>query len=168
MGARVCGPARADNSRVLSGNREAGEEYDTGGGEKSYDWRGKKFVFRELWRRRHEGRSAPHHTGKSRTISCFAADFGDPPADADEQKSPVVEKLGRLAFEGVAYELEDPSQEEECKRCHPQMVVEKNSGCKNGQRYEDQRNAEGVADAIDRVLVTGRVLRDPLLGGAVA
>lgn len=35
-------------------------------------------------------------------------------------------------------------------------------------RNKNKRNTEGVADAIERVLMTGRILRNPLLAGAFA
>ena len=43
--------------------------------------------------------------------SGFAVDLGPPPADAYEQETPVGKKLRRLAFEGMADELENPSQD---------------------------------------------------------
>ena len=56
--------------------------------------------------------------------SGFAVDFSPPPADADEQKTPVMEKFRRLALEGVADELENPSNEEQSERIQPQAVKE--------------------------------------------
>ena len=78
-----------------------------------------------------------------------------------------MEEFRRLALEGMAYKLEHPSDEEERERIQPQ-AVEENAGDKNCARQQDGRDAERVADAIDRVLVTGAVLRDPLLVGASA
>jgi hypothetical protein len=40
-------------------------------------------------------------------------DLGPPPADADEQESPVLEEFWRLALEGVADELENPSDDKQ-------------------------------------------------------
>jgi hypothetical protein len=40
-------------------------------------------------------------------------DLGPPPADADEQKTPVAKEFRGLAFEGVADELENPSEQEQ-------------------------------------------------------
>ena len=51
------------------------------------------------------GAPAPHTLG-------FALDLGPPPADAYEEETPVTEEFWRLAFEGVADELEKPSEEE--------------------------------------------------------
>ena len=49
---------------------------------------------------------APAHTLR------FAVDLGPPPADADEEESPVAQEFWRLALESVADELEDPSDHE--------------------------------------------------------
>ena len=61
-----------------------------------------------------------------------AADFSPPPADADEEESPVVEELGLFAFEGVADELEDPSDEEKGQGVGPEAMDEE-AGCKNSR-----------------------------------
>src|SRR5690606_36954411 len=37
------------------------------------------------------------------------ADFHQPPAEAHEQETPVLEELRRLAFEGMPDELQDPA-----------------------------------------------------------
>lgn len=83
-----------------------------------------------------------------------------------------MEEFGRLAFKGVADELEDPSDYEKCEREEPDSdgpeAMEEESGDRDCERDQDGRNAEGVAEAIDGVLVAGGVLRDPLLVGAVA
>jgi hypothetical protein len=50
---------------------------------------------------------------RSRWPSGFALDLGPPPAEADEEESPVAEELRGLAFEGVADELEKPSKDEQ-------------------------------------------------------
>ena len=98
---------------------------------------------------------------------CFAVDLGPPPADADEQESPVAEELRGLAFEGVADELEDPSHEEQAEAVGPEAMQEEARG-KYRDRDQNQRNAQGVADAVHRMLVTAGILRDPLLAAAVA
>src|ERR1700687_3114774 len=97
-----------------------------------------------------------------RGSSGFAVDLGPPPADADEQESPVAEEFGRLAFKGVADELEDPSDCEQRQRVKPQPMIEK-SDEEDPNRNKNGRNAKGVAEAIDGMLVTARVSRDPLL-----
>ena len=58
------------------------------------------------------GRGRPPHTAPHTTLG-FAVDLGPPPADADEEETPVAEEFRRLAFEGVSDELEDPSQEKQ-------------------------------------------------------
>ena len=78
-----------------------------------------------------------------------------------------MKEFGWLAFKGVADELEDPSDHEQSQRVGPQ-AMEEDAGEKNGDRDHNRRNAEGVADAIDGVLVAAGVLRDPLFAGAVA
>jgi hypothetical protein len=98
---------------------------------------------------------------------CPPANLCPPPADAYEQKSPVGKKFRRLAFEGVADELKDPSHDEKRQRIVPEPMLE-DAGYKNRDRDEDQWNAKGVAKAIHRMLMAGGVLRDPLLAAAVA
>ena len=93
-------------------------------------------------------------------------DFGPPPADANKEKAPVVEELRRLAFEGVADELEDPANHEQRKSVEPKAMYE-GGGDKDGDRKKNERNAEGVAETIYRMLVAGGVLRDPLLARAI-
>ena len=99
--------------------------------------------------------------------SGFAVDLGPPPADADEQETPVVEEFRRLALEGMADELENPSDEEQRQRVRPQAVVE-DADNKKWDREQDGRNAQRVTHAVHRMLMTGAVLRDPLLVGASA
>ena len=99
--------------------------------------------------------------------SGLSVDLGPPPADADEEESPVAEEFGWFAFEGVADELENPSDREESQGVEPQVMKEEASG-EDCDREQDRWYAESVAEAIDRMLVAGRVLRDPLLAGAVA
>jgi hypothetical protein len=43
-------------------------------------------------------------------------DLSPPPPHPDKQETPVVEKFRRLALEGVANELEQPSDEEQGER----------------------------------------------------
>ena len=78
-----------------------------------------------------------------------------------------MKELGRLAFKGVTDELEDPSDDEQCGCINPQGVKEK-SGDENRDGHKYGGNAEGMAEAIDGMLMAGRVLRDPLVAGAVA
>jgi len=94
-------------------------------------------------------------------------DLCPPPADADEQETPIVEEFRRLALESVADELENPSCKKQSQRVQPQ-AVEEDAGYKKRDREQDGRNAQRVTDAVHRMLMTGAVLRDPLLVGASA
>jgi hypothetical protein len=76
-----------------------------------------------------------------------------------------VEELRRLALKGVADKLKNPSDEEQRQPIQPQPV-EENAGDKNWSRKQDDRNAQRVTHPIYRMLMTGAVLRDPLLVGA--
>lgn len=100
-------------------------------------------------------------------MSDFAAHFCRPPARAYQQESPVGKEFRGLAFESVADELEDPSHDEESKCDGPEAVNEDGQD-EEGERKHDQRDADGVADAVDRILMAGGILRDPLVPGAVA
>jgi len=86
-----------------------------------------------------DAREMGHPAGRSgrptqtaHTMSGFAVDFGPPPADADEEEAPVAEKFGGLAFEGVADELEDPSDDEEREGVEPE-AMEEEAGDGDGQ-----------------------------------
>ena len=92
----------------------------------------------------------------------LAVNFGPPPADADEEKAPVAEELRWLALEGVADELEDPSQDKQSERIEPEPMHE-DAGDKNWDREQDSRDAQGMAGSVDGVLMAGGVLGDPLL-----
>jgi len=56
--------------------------------------------------------------------SGFALDLGPPPADTDEQETPILEEFRGLAFEGMSDELEDPSKYEQSERIGPQGMEE--------------------------------------------
>src|SRR5574340_630990 len=99
--------------------------------------------------------------------SALAAQFGEPPAQPDEKEAVVFEEFRRLAFEGVADELENPAPHEHGQGQDPQPRHEQR-GHEQGQRKRDQRNADGVAEAVDRMAMAGGVLRDPLLAAALA
>jgi len=94
-------------------------------------------------------------------------DLRPPPPHPHKQKPPVVEELRGLAFESVADELEHPSDQEQSEPVQPQSV-EEDAGHKNRKRKQNGRNAQRVAQAVHRMLMTGTVLRDPLLVGAFA
>ena len=78
-----------------------------------------------------------------------------------------MEEFRRLAFKSVTDELKDPSEDEQRQRELPEAVEEKSAG-KDGSREQNRGNAESVAQPVDRVLVAGRVLGDPLLAAASA
>jgi hypothetical protein len=99
--------------------------------------------------------------------SGFAVDLGPPPAGTNEQETPVMEEFRGLAFEGVADELENPSEEKKSERVGPE-AVEEGAGKKKREREQDGRNAQGVAEPVHGMLVTGGVLGYPLVVGAVA
>jgi hypothetical protein len=94
-------------------------------------------------------------------------DLGPPPADPDKQEAPIMKELWRLAFEGVADKLENPSDQEERKSVNPQMMKE-DTGEKKCGREQDGGNAQRVAETIYWMLMAGAVLRDPFLVGASA
>ena len=95
------------------------------------------------------------------------SDFRQPPADSYEEEAPIVEEFWRLAFEGVADELENPSEEEKKDGVKPE-AMKKDARDKEGYGNKDGGDAERVAGAIDGVLMTGGVLGNPLFIGAVA
>ena len=78
-----------------------------------------------------------------------------------------MEEFGRLAFEGVADELENPSEEEQEGGINPETMKE-DARDEEGYRNQDGGDAQRVAGAVDGVLMAARVLGDPLLIGAVA
>ena len=78
-----------------------------------------------------------------------------------------MEEFWGLAFEGVADELENPSDREKCRGVKPEAMVEETSD-EDPDGNQNRRNTERVAGAIDGMLVAARVLRDPLFTGAVA
>ena len=90
-----------------------------------------------------------------------------PPADAHKQKSPVLQKLRRLAFERVSDELKQPADDEESAG-YPERQAQPDCERHKYQRQHDQRNAQCVAGAIERMLMAARVLPDPLVPGAVS
>jgi hypothetical protein len=94
-------------------------------------------------------------------------DLCPPPAHADEKETPVLKELRRLSFEGVSDELKNPSDEEQAERIRPK-TVEEETGDKKRRREQDGRDAQSVTHPVHRMLMTGRILRDPLLVGASA
>jgi hypothetical protein len=78
-----------------------------------------------------------------------------------------VEEFRRLALKGVADELKNPSDKEQRQPIRPKPM-EENAGDKNRARKQNGRNAQRVTHPIYRMLMTGSVLRDPLLVSASA
>ena len=72
-----------------------------------------------------------------------------------------MKKFRRLAFEGVPDELENPSDEEQSQRIHPQPV-EEDAGDKKWNREQDGRDTQSVTHAVHRMLMAGAVLLNPL------
>jgi hypothetical protein len=97
----------------------------------------------------------------TRALLRLASHFGKPPAKADEKKTPILKELGRLALKGVADELEDPADDEEADGEYPEAGVPEDEWG-NEDAECDHGDADGVAGAIDRVLVAGGVLTDPI------
>jgi len=105
--------------------------------------------------------------GKWRALSRLPAHLGPPPAHADQQKSPVVEKLRLFAFEGMADELQNPSQNKQRGGVDPQGM-KKDASNRQRQGKHDQRNAKAVAQPVHRMSVAAGILRDPLFAAASA
>lgn len=78
--------------------------------------------------------------------------LGPPPSHADKQKAPVVKKFRRLALEGVADKLKNPSHEKQRRRVEPQAMPE-DAGDKEWKRQQDGRNAQRVANPVYRMLM---------------
>jgi hypothetical protein len=78
-----------------------------------------------------------------------------------------VKELGFFALEGMADELERPSQKEKRERVGPQPVDE-DADEKQSKRKQNCRDAESVAKPVYGVLMAGGVLRHPLFVGATA
>src|SRR6266850_640075 len=99
--------------------------------------------------------------------SGFALNLRPPPANAYEQKAPVVEELRLLALKGMPDKLQHPSQHEQSRSVNPQALHE-DARQQEDEREDDQGYAEGVAQPVDGMLVAARILRDPLLVSASA
>src|SRR5262245_56599797 len=97
--------------------------------------------------------------------SGLPANLRDPPAKTHEQKTPVVKELRPLPLEGVAEELQCPSDQKQGGRQQPRPGREP-CDREPPNRNDDEWDAERVAETVDRMLMAGRVLRDPLFGRA--
>ena len=78
-----------------------------------------------------------------------------------------MKEFRRLAFKGMTNELEDPADYEQSQRVEPQTMDEETRD-EDRDRNKNSGNTESVAEAVDGMLVAGRVLRDPLFASAVA
>src|SRR2546422_124851 len=84
-----------------------------------------------------------------------------PPAQANEKEAPVLEELRRLPLDGVADELEGPPDHEQAQRHRPEPAHEQGRD-KQRERGGNEGNANGVAEAVHRVLMAECVLRNPV------
>lgn len=94
-------------------------------------------------------------------------DLSPPPAHADEQKTPVMEKFRRLPLERMANELENPADQKQSQRVQPQAMKE-DAGDKDWNRQQNRRDTQRVTNAVHRMPMTGAILRNPLLVAASA
>src|ERR687898_769872 len=78
------------------------------------------------------------------------AHLPEPPADTHEQEAPVFEELGRLAFIGVADELQDPAHDEQ-RDSNPAGWRKPDRGNGEQQRKDDERDAYRVAATVHRM-----------------
>ena len=78
-----------------------------------------------------------------------------------------MKKFWFFALEGVADELQHPSQDEEDCGVAPEPM-EENADQEDDERKQNGGNSERVACPVDWVLMTGAVLGDPLLAGLSA
>ena len=106
-------------------------------------------VILESWNQKQETDNEKLHLG-------LAAHLGEPPAQADEEEAWVVEELGPGAFEGVSDELEDPSENEKDEAVEFQMMSgPEEAGGGDKKRDDNDGNADGMAETVDLVLMSG-------------
>ena len=72
-----------------------------------------------------------------------------------------MKELRLFVLERVADELERPSCKEKRKRIKPQLVNE-NASEEQGERKQNCRYSQGMANPVDWVLMAAGILRDPL------
>ena len=75
-----------------------------------------------------------------------------------------MKKFWFFALEGVADELQHPSQDEEDCGVAPEPM-EENAGQEDDERKQNGGNSERMACPVDGILVASGILRDPLLAG---
>ena len=90
-----------------------------------------------------------------------------PPAHSDKKKSPVLKKLRRFAFEGMADELKNPSDDKYTESIGPQ-AMEEDAAEKKQDGQKDSRNAQSMAQPVHGMLVAGGILGNPLFVRTVA
>ena len=73
-----------------------------------------------------------------------------------------MKKFRGLALKRMSYELQDPACDEKNPRHNPEAVVKK-TGEKKEERNQNRGNAIGMAEPVNRVLMTAPVPRNPLL-----
>jgi len=78
-----------------------------------------------------------------------------------------MEKFRLFALKCMAYELEYPSKNKQARSIDPEEMNE-NACDEERQGDYDERNAEGMANPVHRMLMAARVLRNPLFVTASA
>jgi len=73
-----------------------------------------------------------------------------------------VQELGRLSFHRMSQELEGPTHQEQRQPDNPQSI-HPNGRYQQRQRENDEWDAQGVAEPVERMLMTAAILGDPLV-----
>lgn len=94
-----------------------------------------------------------------------APDLRYPPSRSHQQEPPIVKELWKLALERVSDKLEDPAHDKQRDRNTPESRYEGNDQ-QQSQRDDDQRNADGMANAVHCIPMATRILRDPVGPGS--
>jgi hypothetical protein len=97
----------------------------------------------------------------------FALNLGPPPPDAHKEEAPVMKKLRCPVFKSMAHELKGPSQKKKGESDKPESM-EEDAGQEDDDGEQNERYAQGMAGAVDGILMAGRVLRNPLLAASSA
>jgi hypothetical protein len=90
-----------------------------------------------------------------------------PPAQANEQKTPVFEKLRRPTLESMSNELEHPAGKEQPHGDLPASPSERRDQQKRN-RESDHRYSKCMECSINRMLMAFFVSGDPVIGRAIA
>jgi hypothetical protein len=94
-------------------------------------------------------------------------DLAQPPANPDEQKAPVLEKLGPSTLNRMAGKLEDPTNRKERQRDLPESANERRKK-KERKRNRNHRDAQRMERAVHRMFVALFVLVDPFFHRLIA